>query len=448
MSALRLCGFPIIQSDRRRPFMSLDLTACSAEYDAMNDATEFDIIIVGGGLAGGLASLALADQGFSIALVDADAPATKLAETFDSRTTALAYACARVFKRLGVWGPLEKDAEPIRDILVSDGRRDLRNRPGFVSSLHLHFDSRELGNDEPLGFIIENRFMRHAIYEGVASRANIMLIAPARRTRTDYSKSEAQIVLEDGRKLQAPLVIAADGRFSALRTEAGVNVNKWGYDQAGIVATVAHERPHEGFAQELFLPSGPFAILPLTDNRSSLVWTEKSEAAPAYLALDEQEFTAAISARFGDYLGEVKLAGPRWTYPLAFHLAQSFMAPRLALIGDAAHAIHPIAGQGYNLGVKDIAALTQTLAEARDVGLDIGALTTLERYNSWRRFDSATLAFGGDALVRLFSNDIAPLRIARSVGMGAVNAVKPLRKFFMRQAGADIGRLPALMAPF
>jgi 2-octaprenyl-6-methoxyphenol hydroxylase len=223
-------------------------------------------------------------------------------------------------------------------------------------------------------------------------------------------------------------------------------VNAWTYPQTSIVATIAHERPHDGVAQELFLPSGPFAILPMTGDRSNLVWTETQGAASAYLALPDDKFLSAIAARVGDYLGAISLAGPRWSYPLAFHLAQSFIAPRLALIGDAAHAIHPIAGQGYNLGVKDIAALVEVAADARGLGLDIGSLSTLENYQRWRRFDSASLAFGTDALNRLFSNDLAPLRVARDLGMGAVNAIAPLRRFFMKQAGADLGRLPALMA--
>jgi len=199
-------------------------------------------------------------------------------------------------------------------------------------------------------------------------------------------------------------------------------------------------------AQEFFLPAGPFAILPMTNNRSSLVWTERADAAPAYMALGEDDFRKEIENRFGDYLGAITPAGPRWSYPLAFTLAQSYIAPRLALIGDAAHAIHPIAGQGYNLAIKDIAALTDVLNDGRDVGLDIGALTVLQNYQRWRRFDSAALALGTDLLNRLFSNDITPLRMARDIGMGAVNAAAPLRRFFMKQAGADMGALPSLMA--
>ena len=417
---------------------------------------QFDIIIIGGGLAGGLAAQALAREEFSVALIDAEAPDAMRAAAFDGRTTALAYAAARVFRRLGLWDAIADDAEPIRDILVTDGRRASPSRAGFVSSFHLHFDSKELQNGEPLGFIVENRALRNSIYDAIEREGLVTLYAPARRLRTEYGKAAALVTLEDGRELSAPLVIAADGRFSPSRQEAGIRVNNWAYPQTGIVATVAHERPHEGVAQEFFLPSGPFAILPMTSlrvgdqqhiNRSNLVWTEAKAAAPAYLALDDAKFLDAIRARFGDYLGEVSLAGPRWSYPLAFHLAQTFIAPRLALIGDAAHAIHPIAGQGYNLGVKDIAALVETLVDARGLGLDIGALSMLETYQRWRRFDSAALAFGGDALVKLFSNDFAPLRLARDAGMGAVNALAPLRKILMKQAGADLGRLPALMAP-
>jgi 2-octaprenyl-6-methoxyphenol hydroxylase len=258
-----------------------------------------------------------------------------------------------------------------------------------------------------------------------------------------------------------------------LRAEAHIKTNHWRYPQTGIVATVAHERDHEGVAQEFFLPSGPFAILPMTPvgegrqtdkhgegrqtdkhgegrqtkmYRSSLVWTERAEAAPAFLALDDKGFLREIENRFGPYLGALALAGPRWSYPLAFTLAQTYIAPRLALVGDAAHAIHPIAGQGYNLGVKDVAALADVADEARGLGLDIGSLTVLQNYQRWRRFDSAALALGTDFLNRLFSNDFAPLRLARDVGMSAVGKIAPLRRLFMRQAGADFGRLPSLMA--
>jgi len=430
------------QSPQRR---RLDAAARERDNRPMMEA--FDIIIVGGGLAGGLAAHALARDDFSVALIDAEAPEAMRSAEFDGRTTALAYAAARVFRRLDLWDAFAAEAEPIRNILVTDGRRAAPGRAGFVSSFHLHFDSKELENGEPLGFIVENRSLRNSIYDAIGREKRVALFAPTRRIRTEYGRASATVTLGDGRTLSAPLVIAADGRFSPSRQEAGIRVNTWSYPQTGIVATVAHERPHEGLAQEFFMPAGPFAILPMTQGRSNLVWTETMAATPAYLDLDDAKFLAAIRARFGDYLGDVSLAGPRWSYPLAFHLAQTYVAPRLALIGDAAHAIHPIAGQGYNLGVKDIAALVETLSGARRIGLDIGSLATLEAYQRWRRFDSAALAFGGDALVKLFSNDFEPLRLARDVGMSLVNASAPLRKMFMKQAGADLGRLPALMAP-
>ncbi|PQA88821.1 UbiH/UbiF/VisC/COQ6 family ubiquinone biosynthesis hydroxylase [Hyphococcus luteus] len=412
----------------------------------MSDIQNFDIVIIGGGPAGGLAGLALAAQGFSCAVVDAMDPAEMRAAPFDGRTSAISYASARVFKRLGLWDAMAPEAEAIRDILVTDGRAKSRFSDGTVSRFFLHFDSRELGEDQPLGWIIENRVIRDALFDAIAAEDGVTLFAPARRAATKFNPGEAVVDLADGRRLCAKLVIAADGRHSALRAEAGIKTNEWRYNQTGIVATVAHERPHEGFAQEFFLPSGPFAILPMTNNRSSLVWTERTAAAPAYMALNDKAFRIEIENRFGPYLGPVTPAGPRWSYPLAFTLAQTYVAPRLALIGDAAHAVHPIAGQGYNLGIKDIAALTDVLAEGRDVGLDIGALTVLQNYQRWRRFDSASLALGTDLLNRLFSNDFGPLRFARDIGMGAVGRVKPLRAFFMRQAGADLGALPSLMA--
>ncbi len=412
----------------------------------MTNNHDFDAIIVGGGLAGALCGVALAQEGFSGAIVDAADPAVMRGAAFDGRTSALSYATVRVFKRLGLWGAIKDGAEPIRDILVSDGHARDRFRHGAVSPFHLHFDSRELGEDTPLGWIVENRLLRDVLFDAIEETPSISLFAPARREGATRDAGEASVTLADGRILRGALIIAADGRHSSLRAEAGLKVNHWRYPQTGIVATVSHEYDHEGVAQEFFLPSGPFAILPMTNSRSSLVWTEREETASAFMALDDEALEEEIAQRFGPYLGDVRLAGPRWSYPLAFHLAQTYITPRLVLIGDAAHAIHPIAGQGFNLGIKDIAALADVLSEARSVGLDIGAMTVLQNYQRWRRFDSAVLAFGGDVINRLFSNDLPPVRLARDIGMSAVGKIKPLRQVLMRQAGADLGRLPKLMA--
>lgn len=405
-----------------------------------------DIAIVGGGLAGGLAAVALAQTGFSCALIDSVDPATMTRGAFDGRTTAIAYASARVFKNLGIWDVIAPRAEAICDILVTDGGKRSRMGTGSTPSTFLHFDSRELDGDTPLGWIVENRDLRQSIGEAISRSDNITLIAPSLCTASDVKSGSTTLTLQGGKNVRARLVVGADGKSSRLRARANIKVSRWTYRQTGIVATIAHERPHRGVAQELFLPAGPFAILPMTQNRSSLVWTESEKSAPAYMALNSSAFLAEIADRTGPYLGSLSLVGPRFSYPLSFHLSHRFAAPRLALIGDAARAIHPIAGQGYNLGVKDIAALVQILEDARMNGEDIGHLSVLERYQVWRRFDSTILALGTDALNRLFSNNSTTLRFARSLGLGGVNAIDPVRKFFMKQAGADMGRLPRMMA--
>lgn len=419
----------------------------------MQQDAQFDVAIVGGGLAGALCALALDHAGLSVALIDAQSFQAQRAPLFDGRTTALAYACVRVFERLGVWAPMAAEAAPIRDILVTDGRRATRLAQGGSAPFFLHFDSRELGGEGMLGVVLENRVIRAALAARIEALPQINVFAPADADDVTFSDGSAALRLSDGRRLGAKLVVAADGKHSQLRKRAGIGAREWSYDQAGIVVTAEHERPHEGVAQEFFLPSGPFAILPLTDapsgaHRSSLVWTERADAAPAYMALPDDQFSDEIARRFGEYLGGVRAVRPRWSYPLSFHFSRRFIGPRLALLGDAARGVHPIAGQGFNFGVKDVAALAETLGEARSLGLDIGAANILEDYEKRRRFDSAALGFGMDALNRLFSNDIGPLRLARTLGMAAAGAAAPTRRFFMRQAGADLGALPALMRPF
>jgi 2-octaprenyl-6-methoxyphenol hydroxylase len=398
-----------------------------------------DVLISGGGMVGLPLGLALAQGGLKTLVIDAAPPAKVLEPQFDGRVSALAYASVRMLRALGVWERLAPDAQPIREILVTDGQM---GKP--ASPFSLHFDAQEVGA-EALGHIAENRHIRAALYDAVGACANLELMAPAVVASVTVQAGGAVARLSDGSEISAALVIAADGRESALRAQMGMQIIGWSYPQTGIVATVEHEKPHNGVAYEHFLPSGPFAILPMTGNRSSLVWTEAKTKAPALLALDEERFNAELAQRFGAHLGKTRAAGPRWSYPLSFHLAREFVRPRFALAGDCAHGIHPIAGQGLNLGLKDAAALAEVLLDAARLGRDIGALDTLKRYERWRRFDSFALAASTDALNRLFSNDIAPLRHLRDLGLGIVDAIGPARRFFMRHAGGDVGKLPRLM---
>ena len=383
--------------------------------------------------------LALAQGGFRTLVADVAPFAAQLDATFDGRVSALAYATIRMYRALGVWDRMAPHAQPIREILVSDGAIGRAASP-----FSLHFDAAEVGAPQ-LGAIVENRHIRAALFVAAQEEKNLTLIAPAAVKGVAVNGGGVTASLSNGETVQAALAVAADGRVSPLREAQGVKTIGWSYPQTGIVATVSHEKPHNGVAYEHFLPAGPFAILPMTGNQSSLVWTEKAALAPAILKLDEARFHEELVRRFGAHLGELKAAGPRWSYPLSFHIARDFVRPRFALAGDCAHGIHPIAGQGLNLGLKDAAALAEVLLDAARLGQDIGALDVLKRYERWRRFDSVTLAASTDALNRLFSNDIAPLRALRDIGLGIVDSIGPARRFFMRHAGGDVGKLPKLM---
>ncbi|HEY5347959.1 MAG TPA: FAD-dependent monooxygenase [Rhizomicrobium sp.] len=411
---------------------------------------QVDIVIGGGGMVGVTLAIALAKGGLKVAVADPLAQAAQTDPAFDGRVSALAYAAVRMYRALGIWEHLAPHAQGISEILVTDGRPDKKPSP-----FSLHFDASEAGAPA-LGHIVENRYIRVGLF-AAASRLENLTLVQAQGIRSIALGTHGVIAtLSGGEHVEAKLAIAADGRESPLREAFGIGLVTWAYPQTGIVATVEHERPHNGVAYEHFLPAGPFAILPMPPaersedaniygNRSSLVWTEKSSRAGAMLKLSDEDFDAEIARRFGAHLGKTRAAGPRWSYPLRFHLARSYVKPRFALAGDAAHSIHPIAGQGLNLGLKDAAALAETLLDAARLGLDIGALDVLKRYERWRRFDSFTLAAGTDALNRLFSNDIAPLRLARDLGLGIVDSIGPARRFFMRHAGGDVGKLPRLM---
>ncbi len=399
-------------------------------------------------MAGSLAALALADAGFTCVLAEKFPLSNQKQPLFDGRTTAIAYAGQRLLDKLDLWAPLAKGAGPIEQIIVTDGRPKDRFRQGGTASGFLHFDSKEISDGDhtqPLGWIVENRFMRAAFIDAMQQKEKITLKAPASWTRIVNEGGHQMVTFENGDKVKASLVIGADGRPSPVRVHAGIRTSKWSYGQTGIVCTISSARDHHNIAQEFFTPGGPFAVLPLPQQRASLVWTETTAMAKAIVSLPEPELMHHLENNFGPYLGELKLAGPVWAYPLSFLMAEKFYTDRIALIGDAAHGVHPIAGQGFNLGIKDIAALRDVLHEAALAGLDIGHGSVLERYQRWRHFDTAALAFGMDALTRLFSTDNAALHLARSTGLGMVNKVAPLRKFFMRQAGGEAGDLPSLM---
>jgi 2-octaprenyl-6-methoxyphenol hydroxylase len=395
-----------------------------------------EIAIVGGGMVGSTLALALARSGLSVSLIDSEKPDVALAPAFDGRASAIAAGAQHVLATLGAWPGMASHAAPILDIRVTDGD----------SPLFLHYDHRALG-DEPLGFIVENRWIRHGLLNAVRAEPGIKHLAPMRIRPGSMSVDGhgVRLDLADGGAVRAQLVIAADGRDSALRRQAGIAVTGWRYGQSAIVCTIAHEKPHRGVAHERFLPSGPFAILPLSGNRSSIVWTERAELVPAILAQEEAAFLSELSVRFGDIYGALSVEGPRFSYPLALQLAERYTAPRMVLVGDAAHLIHPIAGQGLNLGLRDVAALAEILVDARRLGLDLGAAHVLSPYEQWRRFDTLMMTGLTDVMNRLFLNDLVPVRMARDLGLAAVERIGPLKKVLMRHAMGMVGDLPRLM---
>ena len=412
----------------------------------MTQAEDHDIIIAGAGLAGAAFALAAAQGGLKVVMIDPQPFDLQLAPSFDGRSTAIAFSTFRMLDALGLGEALRPHACRMDRILVTDGRRPgAATRP--ASPAFLRFDADEIGGrtgGEPLGYMVENRRIRAALAQGVQA-AGLEVLAPASVASVDVGPGQAAVTLSDGRVLNAPLVVGAEGRQSRVRTAAGIDTVGWGYGQSGVVATVRLERDHGNVAHEYFLPGGPFAILPLTDQRASLVWTETTRRAEALRDASDEAFHAHLLRRFGDFLGDVTVEGPRFVYPLSLSLAERLYAPRIALIGDAAHGVHPVAGQGLNMGLKDAAALAEVLTDAARLGEDIGSETVLERYARWRRFDNAALAAGFDAFVRLFSNDLAPVRLLRDLGMAAVNRIAPLRRAFMHEAGGAIGDLPRLL---
>ncbi|CAA7617327.1 UbiH/UbiF/VisC/COQ6 family ubiquinone biosynthesis hydroxylase [Magnetospirillum sp. UT-4] len=403
----------------------------------MNDFSlpkRVDVAVIGGGPVGGLAACALAQSGVSVALIEAADPAELGRPGTDGRAIAVALSAQRVFDGAGVWPLMAPEAQPILEIRVTDG----------ASPLFLHYDHAALG-EAPFGWIVENTTIRRAVHQRLAALPAAHVAAPARAAAVERGPGGATITLADGRTLRAALVVGADGRASFVRKSAAIGVNRLGYGQSGIVTTVAHQQPHRGIAHERFLPSGPFAILPMTGNRSSIVWTERLHLADAIVGQDDAGFLAELETRFGDFLGPIALAGPRFHYPLTLQVAERAVCRRLALIGDAAHGMHPVAGQGMNMGIRDVAALAEAVVDAARLGLDVGGPDVLAGYQRWRRFDNLLMLGLTDALVRLFSNDVGPLRLARDLGLAAVERMPGLKKTFMRHAMGVVGDLPRMM---
>ena len=405
-----------------------------------------DVIIAGAGMAGATLALALKSGGLEPLLVDPLPFDTQLEPSFDGRSSAIAFSCFRQWRTLGLAPLLEPYAQRMDEILVTDGRSPGAASPG-QTPFFLHFDSGEIADrvaGEPLGYMLENRRTRAALAEGVTA-AGIQVLAPERVVSVEARPSHVEVTLGSGRVLTAPLVVGAEGRGSLVRKAAGIEAVGWDYPQTGVVCTVKLQRGHGGVAHEYFLPGGPFAILPLTEDRASLVWTEKRSRAHALKAASPEAFNAHLVRRFGDFLGDIEVMGPVFTYPLSIAVAERLYAPRIALLGDAAHGVHPIAGQGLNLGLKGAAAMAEVIVEAARLGEDIGSEAVLQRYAAWRSFDTNTLAAGMDAFVWLFSNDNPLIRLARGVGMTVVNRVGPARRFFMHEAGGAVGDLPRLL---
>jgi 2-octaprenyl-6-methoxyphenol hydroxylase len=412
----------------------------------MSNSFDADVIIGGGGLVGQTLALALDQAGVSVVVIDASKPADTLAPTFDGRAFAIAFASYRMWRALGIGDVLDQTAQPIEEIMVTDGALGAGARKGGPSLLHLHFDRSELNDDgEPLGLMCEARYVRAALDGAVKARPSIRMIQPMSVSAIERNAASTTVTLANGDKLRAPLLVGADGRRSFVREAVGIRTIGWDYPVTAIVATIQHEKPHGAVAHEYFLPNGPFAILPLKGERSNIVWAEPRAAAEALLKMPEADFLAELRLRFGDFLGALSLEGPRFGYPLSLQLAERMIDARVCLAGDSAHGIHPLAGQGLNLGLKDCAALAECIADGVSVGLDPGDVSVLERYQRWRRFDNVSMALGMEFFDKMFSNSIAPLRAARRLGLAAVNAAGPARRFFMKYAGGAAGDLPKLL---
>ena len=364
---------------------------------------------------------------------------TRQDDGFDGRSYALALASTRLLQQIGVWSHLDGHTQPMTEIKVSDGSAGQGAAPFF-----LHFEESDL-DDGPMGYMVEDRVLRRALMTAMAETPRLTQISGRRVVSQSVSSSAVTVTLDDGSQVTGALLVGADGRQSGTAARAGIRRTGWDYGQTALVCAIAHDAPHHGIAHQFFMPPGPLAILPLPGNRCSIVWSESHAEAARIDAMDDAGYLAALQPRFGSFLGEISLAGKRYSYPLKLSLANSFFSDRLALVGDAAHGLHPIAGHGLNAGLRDIASLAEVLTDARRRGEDPASPLVLARYQQWRRFDTTSLALATDGFNRLFSNDNPILRAARDLGLGLTNAVPALRRVFVREAAGLSGNLPRLL---
>ncbi|WP_299887691.1 FAD-dependent monooxygenase [uncultured Ruegeria sp.] len=398
-----------------------------------------DILIVGGGLNGPALALALAQTGHSVTVIDTLPETLRMKATFDGRAYALALASQRLLDAIEVWDRVAEHAQPMLEIKVTDGHAGAGPSPFFM-----HFDHAEI-EEGPMGYMVEDRHLRRAFLDAMTQEQRITQLSGKTVVSQKTDMAGVTLALDDGSTVSGQLVVGCDGRRSGTAARAGIKRSGWDYGQTALVCAIEHDLPHHGVAHQFFMPPGPLAILPLTGNRSSIVWSEHTETAQRINAMSETDYLQVLRPRFGDFLGDIRLKGDRFTYPLNLTIANSFISDHLALVGDAAHGMHPIAGQGLNAGLRDVGALAEVLTLAGRRGEDIASTLVLERYQEWRRFDTAALAMATDVFNRMFSNDNPILRMGRDIGMGLVGSLPGLRRSFVREAAGLTGDLPKLL---
>ncbi|HBZ43538.1 MAG TPA: 2-octaprenyl-6-methoxyphenyl hydroxylase [Maritimibacter sp.] len=402
-------------------------------------AFDTDIVIVGGGLNGPALALALGDAGFAVTVIDALPAGARGEDAFDGRGYALALASQRLLKAIGVWPAVAQHATPLLEIKISDGKPGQGPGP-FV----LEFDHAEI-DEGPMGYMVEDRFLSRALLDAMRDHPKVTLLDETTVVGQEIGPASVAVELSNGKTLTASMIVGCDGRRSGVAERAGIGRTGHDYGQTALVCAINHALPHHGTAHQFFMPAGPLAILPLPGNQCSIVWTESHDEAARINGLDDDGYLEHLRPRFGDFLGAISLAGKRFTYPLNLTVAKAFVSDRLALVGDAAHGMHPIAGQGLNAGLKDVGALAEVLALAKRRGEDFGRIDVLERYQQWRRFDVAQMVAATEATNLLFSNDNFILRAARDLGLGVVNAMPGLRRGFIREAAGLTGDVPKLL---